>query len=237
MTFKFKQFEVKQEKSAMKIGTDAVILGGYTKTTTDTFSILDIGTGTGVIALMLAQKSNAEIVDAIEIEEGAYEECVENFENSAWGDRLFCYHASIQEFASEIEDKYDLIVSNPPFFEEDYKTPVENRNTARFTDALPYEHLIICVAELLEPKGTFNVIIPFEKKEKFVELAKKQNLYLRETLDIKGNINSPLKRSILSFQFNEIDSSPTKNRLVIEIDRHVYTEDYIALTKDFYLKM
>ena len=164
MVFKFKQFEVKQEKAAMKIGTDAVILGAFTKQT-QTPSVLDIGAYTGVIALMLAQKSNAEVVDAIEIEENAYEECVENFENSPWGDRSFCYHASIQEFAFEIEDKYDLIVSNPPFFEEDYKTPEEARNTARFTDAMPYEHLIICSAELLEPHGTFNVIIPYAQKK------------------------------------------------------------------------
>ena len=235
MVFKFKQFEVKQEKAAMKIGTDAVILGAFTKTSTDTFSVLDIGAGTGVIALMLAQKSNAEVVDAIEIEDNAYEECVENFENSPWGDRLFCYHASIQEFASEIEDKYDLIVSNPPFFEEDYKTPEEARNTARFTDAMPYEHLIICAAELLEPHGTFNVIIPYDKKNKFVELAEKHNLHLKEILDIRGNENSPFKRTILSFQFNETEC--ISNTLTIETDRHVYTEDYISLTKDFYLKM
>ena len=113
--FKFKEFSVLQDRCAMKIGTDGVLLGSWVTVDDNIQSILDIGTGTGVIALMLAQRSQAGIVDALEIDTDAYEQAVENFENSIWADRLFCYHASFQEFFAEIEEQYDLIVSNPPY--------------------------------------------------------------------------------------------------------------------------
>ena len=118
--FKFKEFTVNQDQCAMKIGTDSVLLGAWASIKNNPFSILDIGAGTGVISLMLAQRSYAELIDAIEIDDSAYEQCVNNFEQSSWSDRLFCYHASLKEFNEEIEDKYDLIISNPPFYSEDY---------------------------------------------------------------------------------------------------------------------
>ena len=114
--FKFKEFTINQDQCAMKIGTDGVLLGAWTSIKENPYSILDIGTGTGIIALQLAQRTDAETIDAIEIDDKAYEQAVENFENSDWGDRLFCYHASLEEFVAEIDEKYDLIISNPPFF-------------------------------------------------------------------------------------------------------------------------
>jgi len=117
--FKFKQFAVYQDKCAMKIGTDGVLLGAWASTDNNPKAVLDIGSGTGIIALMLAQRCHAELIDAIEIDTDAYEQCVENFEASPWSDRLFCYHASLQEFAQEIDDTYDLIISNPPFYSEE----------------------------------------------------------------------------------------------------------------------
>ena len=116
--FKFKQFAVNQDKCGMKIGTDSVILGAWTSLRKNPKSILDIGSGTGILALMMAQRSNIELIDAIEIDHNAYEQCVENFENSPWSHRLFCYHASLLEFTNETEDTYDLILSNPPFYSE-----------------------------------------------------------------------------------------------------------------------
>src|SRR5690606_23546709 len=140
--FQFKQFTIEQDRCAMKIGTDGILLGAWVELK-DPYSILDIGAGTGVIGLMMAQRSDAGLIDAIEIDDDAYEQCVDNFENSPWNDRLFCYHASLNEFAEEMKDeeKYDLIISNPPFYTEVFKGSDEVRNLARFADALPFEDL------------------------------------------------------------------------------------------------
>ena len=233
--FKFKQFTVNQDRCAMKIGTDGVLLGAWASIKHNPFSILDIGAGTGIISLMLAQRSFAKIIDAIEIDDDAYEQCTDNFENSTWNDRLFCYHASLDEFTEEIEDKYDLIISNPPFYSEDYKTKINQRDLARFVDALPFEHLIESVSKLLSAEGKFTVIIPFKEEEKFIELASIINLFPNKILRVKGNPLSEIKRSLLEFSFQQTKAKTIE--LIIETERHRYTQDYINLTKDFYLKM
>ena len=233
--FNFKQFKVEQDKCAMKIGTDAVLLGAWSNLKNNPFSILDIGSGTGVLSLMLAQRSNSEIIDALEIDENAFEQCVENFENSTWSDRLFCYHASLEEFVDEIQDNYDLIISNPPFYSEDYKSNKPQRDLARFEDALPFEHLIDSVSKLLSSNGTFNVIIPYKVEQDFINLAESSNLFPNKILRIKGSSESEIKRSLIEFSFTK--SEVKIENLTIEISRHNYTKEYIDLTKDFYLKM
>ncbi|GAL62506.1 tRNA1(Val) (adenine(37)-N6)-methyltransferase [Algibacter lectus] len=233
--FKFKEFSVNQDQCAMKIGTDAVLLGAWASLDANPFAILDIGAGTGVLGLMLAQRSHAEVIDAIEIDDDAYEQCVDNFELSPWGDRLFCYHASLEEFAEEIDDEYDLIICNPPFYAEDYKTENESRDLARFQDAMPFHHLLESVSVLLSPEGSFNVIIPFNEEEKFIKLANNFLLFPNRICRIKGNPETEVKRSMLAFSFRESETTTTE--LIIETERHQYTQDYINLTKDFYLKM
>lgn len=233
--FKFKEFTVHQDRCAMKIGTDAVLLGAWASLENNPISILDIGAGTGVLSLILAQRSTAQLIDAIEIDNDAFEQCVENFEHSHWSDRLFCYHASLEEFTEEIEDKYDLIISNPPFYSEDYKTKDAQRVLARFEDALPFEHLIDSVSKLLSAKGTFSVIIPYKEEDKFMMLASKVHLFASQILRVKGNSSSEIKRSLIEFSFTK--KQTTIKELVIEISRHVYTPDYINLTKKFYLKI
>ena len=235
--FKFKEFIVQQDKTAMKIGTDAVLLGAWCESYYPN-TILDIGAGTGIITLQLVQRFDAETIDAVEVDENAYEQTVENFEQSIWADRLYCYHASFNEFAEEIfkeEETYDLIVSNPPFYVDDFETENESRNKARFTSSLSFGELITGVSKILSEKGTFAVIIPFKETENFVALAKAESLYLNIICKVKGNPNSEVKRSLLQFSFDKKELE--QSTLTIEIERHQYTKEYIELTKDFYLKM
>ena len=234
--FQFKKFTVNQDRCAMKIGTDGVLLGAWCPIDNNPFSILDIGAGTGILSLMLAQRSNAEQIDAIEIDEDAYEQCVENFESSPWGDRLFCFHAGLDEFIDEPEDQYNIIISNPPFYSEDYKTENSQRDLARFQDALPFEDLVEAANLLLSENGIFAVIIPYKEEERFVDLCAEVELYPIKVTRVKGTPTTEIKRSLLAFKRYEL-SVLTADELIIETARHQYTDDYIALTKDFYLKM
>lgn len=234
--FTFKQFSIEQDRCAMKIGTDGVLLGAWAPLEHHPFSILDIGTGTGIIALMLAQRSAAQQIDALEIDEAAYEQATDNFENSPWNDRLFCFHAGLDEFIEEPEDEYDLIVSNPPFYSEDYKTANESRDLARFQDAMPFEQLLEAADLLLSENGIFAVIIPFTEEENFIALANEFELYPLKITRVKGTPTTEIKRSLLAFSRNKT-TDLSIDELVIETARHVYTPEYIALTKNFYLKM
>jgi tRNA1Val (adenine37-N6)-methyltransferase len=234
--FKFKQFSVNQNQCAMKIGTDGVLLGAWTPIDNQPKTILDIGTGTGIIALMLAQRGNAQQIDALEIDENAYEQAVDNFENSPWSDRLFCFHAGLDEFVEEPEDEYDLIVSNPPFYSEDYRSENVQRDLARFQEAMPFEDLIEAAALLLSENGIFTVIIPFKEEENFLALAKEYELFPIKITRVKGSHTTPIVRSLLAFKRYEL-AVLSADELVIEISRHEYTPEYIELTKEFYLKM
>ena len=234
--FQFKQFAVSQDQCAMKIGTDGVLLGAWVPIDTRPNSILDIGTGTGIIALMLAQRCDAQQIDALEIDENAYEQAVDNFESSPWSDRLFCFHAGLDEFVEEPEDEYDLIVSNPPFYVEDFRSDNAQRDLARFQEAMPFEDLVESAALLLSENGIFAVIIPFKEEENFLELAKEYELFPIKITRVKGTHKTQIVRSLLAFRRYEL-SVLSADELVIEVNRHEYTDDYIALTKDFYLKM
>ena len=234
--FNFKMFAIQQDRCAMKVGTDSVLLGAWCPIENNPFSVLDIGAGTGILSLMIAQRSNAEQIDALEIDEDAYEQCVENFENSPWGDRLFCFHAGLDEFVEEPEDEYDLILSNPPFYAENYKSENEQRDLARFQDALPFEDLIEAADLLLSENGIFAVIIPHKEEDRFIDLCAQAELFPFKITRVKGSHNTPIVRSLLAFKRFELPVL-SADELVIEINRNEYTNEYIALTKDFYLKM
>ena len=233
--FKFKNFTVDQDRCAMKIGTDGVLLGAWTSVENRPLSVLDIGAGTGILSLMLAQRSDAQLIEAIEIDADAYEQCAENFENSSWGDRLFCYHASLLEYIEEVDDKYDIIICNPPFYSEDYKTENTSRDLARFSDAMPFEHLVYAASQLLSENGLFSVVIPKKEEQQFIDLALKVNLFPKRILHVKGDSKTEIKRSLIEHSFQKYTTQISE--LIIENGRHNYTEDYINLTKDFYLKM
>lgn len=219
----------------MKIGTDGVLLGAWAGIENNPSSILDIGSGTGLLSLMLAQRSLAENIEALEIDEDAYEQCVENFETSPWADRLFCYHAGLDEFIEEIEDSYDLIISNPPFYSEDVSSGNTSRDNARQNQSLPFNELLEGVSKLLSSNGLFATIIPFKEETTFTELAASSGLFPTRILRVKGNPSTKTKRSLLEFGFNK--GEVTKDELTIEIKRHKYTLAYQELTREFYLKM
>jgi len=222
----------------MKVGTDAVLLGAWCSLENYPNTILDIGSETGIIALMLAQRSDAFTIDAIEIDENAHEQCVENFELSDWSDRLFCYNSSFEEFANEMsaeEEKYDVIISNPPFYSDAFETEDEARNKARFTSSLPFKNLIFGASKLLSDSGEFSVIIPYKEEENFIKIANQKLLFLNRICHVKGTVTSEIKRSLMTFGFVKKDLQ--EKELIIEISRHQYTEEYINLTSDFYLKM
>lgn len=233
--FHFKQFNINQDKTAMKVGTDGVLLGAWVEIQDDAFSCLDIGSGTGLIALMLAQRSFSEVIDAVELNDDAFEQSVENFEQSDWGDRLFCYHASLQEFVEEIDDEYDLIISNPPFYTSTFKELSQERAMARHTESLTYIELLSGTSKLLAENGSCAFIIPFSEENGFIEIAKEYNLFLYRLTRVKGAVDSPIKRSLLQFSFFKREI--IENELVLEINRGEYTNHYKDLVKEFYLKM
>lgn len=215
----------------MKIGTDGVLLGAWANCDNPQ-KILDIGTGTGLISLMLAQRFPDAKLIGVEINEDAFNEALLNISESIFKNRISIVHSSVQLFQSD--QKFDLIVSNPPFFELTHKED-SSRNTARQQSDLTFEELIYYSEKLLGPKGKFAVIIPFESEKLFVKSAGRLNLFPEKITHVKGNKNTSIKRSLMLFSRSQ--SEPKFDELTIEISRNVYTSGYISLTRDFYLKM
>jgi tRNA1Val (adenine37-N6)-methyltransferase len=231
--FEFKKFKIKQDKCAMKVGTDAVILGSWI-TPNGSTKILDIGTGTGVIALMLAQKSNAKIT-AIDIDANSTEQARVNIQESVFHEKINVIHTSFQELTKNVELQFDLIVTNPPYFIDSHKTNSDKRSIARHTDTLSFDDILDGVKKLLEPKGKFCLILPKNEALLFRELAKAKGLYLSKLLRVRTRKEKDSeKRHLMQFEFKESEFSETT--LVIEEDSHRnYTQEYKAFTKEYYL--
>jgi tRNA1Val (adenine37-N6)-methyltransferase len=230
--FEFKQFTINQSKCAMKVGTDAVLLGAWVEIN-EAKRILDIGTGTGVIAMMMAQKSKAEIV-ALDIDAMACQQSLENVKTTPWVDRVSIYNESLQQFASKHTSKFDLIVSNPPYFVDAFKSAEESRNQARHADQLPFIDLINCAIQLLNSGGRICLILPTKESMKFRELAASNKLFLTKIMHVKTTEYKDEKRQLLQFEL--VNKKLLEETLVIEQDeRHCYSKEYKELTKDFYL--
>ncbi len=216
----------------MKVGTDAVLLGSWVNPS-NAKSILDIGTGTGIIALMLAQRSGARI-DAIDIDSNAFIQATENVNVCKWKDRIQVHHTSLQQFAATEIHKYDLIVSNPPYFIDSSKAFEESRTNARHTDHLPFDDLLKGVLQLLNSTGKFYIILPIKEGEFFREMAENNKLYLTKLTRVFTRSDKPEKRLLMRFEFTKRMLS--EDSIVIEEDeRHSYTPAYRALLKDYYM--
>ncbi len=232
-SFAFKQFIVKQDRCAMKVGTDAVLLGAWVLPN-GSKRILDIGTGTGVIALMLAQKTQAHI-DAIDIDEEAFLQAKQNALDSKFARQITVTQTSLQHYSNAATQKYNLIVTNPPYFEQSLKSSDEQRSHARHADVLPFEELLDGVLKLLDEKGKFCLILPTLEAIKFRALAKKRGLHLSKLLRVKSRIDKETdKRHMMQFEVKPTEFS--EDTIAIELEeRHQYTEDYKDLTKDYYI--
>lgn len=215
----------------MKVGTDGVLLGAWVNSQSPC-KILDIGSGTGLIGLMLAQRFPNAKITGIEIDKATFEESQFNFEQSPFSTRLKAIHSSIQSFKSE--EKFDLIVSNPPFFKANHSNN-SLRSLARQQLSLDFEELIYHSEKLLQDNGRCAFIIPFESENAFINIAELYRLFPNKITRVKGTPHSEYKRSLLLFSRQKAASC--SDELTLELNRNVYTEEYIRLTKDFYLKM
>lgn len=230
--FSFKQFTVFQDRCAFRVGTDGVLLGACTDIT-DARSILDIGTGTGLIALMLAQRSEAEIT-AIEPDRNSFEQACSNVENSKWGNRIKVINTLLQDYFPG-PTKYDLVVSNPPFFTDSLPNPDQVKAATRHNIQMNNEELLSGVSRLIAAGGRFQVIMPYVEGNILIAEAQAFGMYCVNILKIKPLPTSEVRRLILTFSREKINTH--ESFLTIEHGkRHGFTEEYKNLTKDYYIK-
>ncbi len=230
--FKFKQFEVKQTKSAMKIGTDGVLLGGWADIE-KAKQILDVGTGTGLIALMCAQRNPKAQITAIEIEPFAAEEAAFNFRNSPWADRLNLIQKDFKQIV--FDQKFDVIISNPPYFSQAVQPNKKQRILARHTSGLNLEELINKAETHLSEDGTVFLILPTSQQEEIHKIAEKTGLYIQKKCLVKGHAQAQPKRILL--KLGRSKQQVQTGDIIIEEKRHLYTPKYKNLTKNFYLNL
>lgn len=232
--FQFKQFRIEQQRSAMKVGVDGVMLGAWANLT-GVKRILDIGSGTGLISLMMAQRNSTALIDAVEIDPVAYQESLLNVEQSLWSDRIGVECCSFQQFVEQSAHRYELIVSNPPFFGNGLGVPLESRSQARHSDWLPLGELISGISRLLAKNGRAALILPSESLEQVKQLASLNNLFLSRVCRVKPNPQKPVFRVLVELSDSVV--SLEEETLMIEFETHFdYTPHYRHLTRDFYLK-
>lgn len=230
--FQFKQFTVYQDQCSMKVGTDGVLIGAWANID-KAKTILDIGTGTGLIAIMMAQRSFAKI-DAVELEPAAYHQAVENIERCIWKDRIHVYNKSFQLYSETCKQQYDLIITNPPYFSNALHTPDQKRTNARHDISLSFEDILSGSQRLLSDHGRLNVILPSSERNRIQQISKTYNLFCTKITHVKPLPSKEPKRVLMEFSKKEKPLS--ENYLVIENNkRHHFTEEYKELTKEFYL--
>ncbi len=234
--FRFKQFVINQEKCAMKVCTDACLFGAWVAQSDHIASsknILDIGTGTGLLALMVAQESSA-LINAVEIDVDAHLQAQQNFEDSLWSDRLTLYHNSIQDFSENNPTTYDAIISNPPFFINALQSDDQKKNLAKHVDDLPFDTLIKCVTDLLDKKGKFYVLLPPDSFEIFCSLAIDAGLFLLEQVNVRQTTAHGFFRVMSSFSKTRSIDLYIRELSIKDADNN-YTDDFTKLLAPYYL--
>ena len=234
--FQFKQFRIEQEKSSMKVCTDSCLFGAWVadkieKNFINPKTILDIGAGTGLLSLMLAQKSNA-IVNAVEIDKNSFEQTKENFASSPWHQRMQVFHQDIKEWKMNL--KYDFIISNPPFYENDLKSNTLNKNVAKHHEKLTLKELIQCIKNNIADNGYFAILLPYHRIGYFTTIAIENGFYLKEKLIVKQTPGHSFFGGILLFGTKK--ASEIQSELIIKNEDGNYTDEFQELLKDYYLK-
>ncbi|MCS3432026.1 tRNA(1)(Val) (adenine(37)-N(6))-methyltransferase TrmN [Klebsiella sp. BIGb0407] len=231
--FTFKQFFVAHENCAMKVGTDGVLLGAWAPVT-QVDTILDIGTGSGLLALMLAQRTpETSLIDAVELDTAATQQAQENVQASPWASRITVHQADICHWAPPVNRRYSLIVSNPPYFEKGSACSSAERAQARYTTTLSYPALLSCARQWITDQGLFCLILPAMTADEFITQANQLGWQLRLRTDVAGKENRPLQRVLLGLSLQP--GALTHTELAIRGADNLYSPAHCQLTRDFYL--
>lgn len=229
--FRFKQFSVEQSDVAMKVGTDGVLLGAWVAFRGDERRVLDIGTGTGVIALMAAQRSTAGYIAGVDVDEASAWRAAANFAASPWGGRLHAFGSPIQDF--EADEPFDVVISNPPYFVDSLLSPDKRRTVARHTASLPFDELDAAIRRLLSPDGRAALVLPPEQMDAF---AAATSLHVVRRCDVRSVPDGAVKRVLAEFARCVTDDVRREELVIETAERGVFSDEYRLLTKDFYLK-
>lgn len=234
--FRFKQFEIRQDRCAMKVGTDGVLIGAWAEVS-GARAVLDAGCGTGLISLMVAQRNGESRIDAVEIDQDAAEQAKENVKRSAWAERINVVNVDVRQWCETVQTRYDLVISNPPYFSNSLGCPDEGRLKARHDESLSLEELAAGVSRVMSADGRFCVILPYREAERMVMTCEVEGLYPNRQTDVYGRTDAEFPVRVMMEFVRSVTGESRRASLYIEKSRNVYTDEYTDLTKVFYLNM